>query len=187
MFLFLIFFSGASFGNATEFLRRSYKIDANFRSYEKGSISAQMEATVRNESQKPLRELYWILYPNRFRTELPHLDDLNYRRIYPNGFSRGEMVIEEATASSAALRFEPVSSKGLPDLTLARTALPKELLPGESVTISIRYRIAVPEKYGSFGVPKNPNHVRRTLSNYVVSLRRRFHPEDLPARASDRI
>ena len=181
-----ISFLGSSKAQGSGFdpLSRKYEVEADFRAFETGTVSVRVEAEIRNESDRPIDELLWVLFPNRFRTELPNLNDLNYRRIYADGFSPGGIEIEDLRVGSRPAKMEPASADGVPSGTLERLRLPESLAPKAIVTISIRYRLQIPKKYGSFGRYRG----RLTMSGgwvpYVASFRDgRFHPEDLPPRA----
>lgn len=125
-----------------------------------------------------------MLYPNRFAKPLPHLDDLNFRRIYPDGFSPGGIDVDEVTVDSAPSNLDLLSEKGLPEGTWARVLLPKELPAGRSTRLSIRYRLRVPEKFGSFGRYRGALTMSGGWYPYVASFREgRFQPQDLPPRS----
>ncbi len=171
---------------SAEELERSYNIQADFRHLDKRTFSIKMETSVVNHSKQEIPELLWMLYPNRFLQELPNLHDLNYRRIYPNGFSQGylkvnSLIVDEKQVSQD---FKPVSLPPIPDQTLYSLKLEKALKPGETRKLQFEIELKVPKKYGSFGFFRD----RMTLSGgwtpYLVSYRNgTFMPADQAPKA----
>ncbi|HLG19164.1 MAG TPA: BamA/TamA family outer membrane protein [Bdellovibrionota bacterium] len=188
----ILFFVGAllsvpaAFG-FTDPLHRTYRIHADLRGFENREITAGMEMDIENRGSTPVQELRLMTYPNRFERPLPELNDLNYRRVYPNGFSRGSLSIEESSLiTGEKLTLEEQSIKGLPPRTLWRIALPKPIEPNQSVTIRIRYRLKVPKKYGTFGYYRGVLTLSGGWYPYIVSYDERtgFRPNDFPPPAS---
>ncbi|MFH1263294.1 MAG: hypothetical protein V1495_07640 [Pseudomonadota bacterium] len=164
-----------AFAAGEESLGRSYRLDVDLRSFETGTISATVNAEITNHGTAPLSDLELVLYPNRFRAELPNLNDLNYRRVYTDGFSSGGIEIEESRVDSVPVE---VAVSG----TFGRISLPHPLQPGKSVRLSFRYRLTIPEKYGTFGRYGEKLTLSGGWYPYVASFREgAFQREDLPA------
>src|SRR6266446_3598043 len=68
-------------------LRRQYVLHADFSKLSTRKFPISMEIEVENRGKQAISELWMMIYPNRFKKTLPNLNDLNYRRIYPDGFS----------------------------------------------------------------------------------------------------
>jgi hypothetical protein len=178
-------------GNAQEDpdpLSRSYRIEADFRRFEKGSVPIALQVEIENRGIRPVEELLWILYPNRYRNELPGLNDLNYRRVYIDGFSAGGLDSEEVRVGENGSRFEPIAVEGIPPGTIFRLPLPAPLRSGERTVIFYRGNLRIPEKYGSFGHARGVLTLSGGWYPYIASFRGgRFRPEDLPPRADWRV
>lgn len=181
--LVLTFFLPAaiSAASASEDLSRTYSIHADFRNIEKRTFAIQMDASITNHTQTNQTELEWILYPNRFLQELPNLNDLSYRRIYPNGFSKGELNILSLKEGDREISGDLIetTAEPLPAKTLYTLKLTQPLTPGETRIFHFVMELTVPKKYGSFGYYRD----RLTLSGgwtpYLVSYRDgKFEPTD---------
>ncbi len=166
-------------------LVRKYKIDADFQSYENRKISANIEVNLANRGAHSLREIWFILYPNRFKKPLPNLNDVNYRLIYPRGFSSGEIVLEKVLLEGRPIPLTPISHPNLPQETLFRLVLPNELNPGKEIKVSIQYKLLIPQKYGSFGIYRRLLSLAGGWYPYVVSYQEGvgFLPQALPERS----
>lgn len=183
LFLIFNFFLLAACENAfaNEELERSYSIQADFRNIKRRTFAIEMDASITNKTQKTLTELQWMLYPNRFLQELPNLNDLSYRRIYPDGFSKGELHIQSLKDGDREVSqtLKEISLSPLPSRTLFSLPLNQPLLPGETRVFHFTMQLTVPEKFGSFGYYRH----RLTLSGgwtpYLVSYRNGlFEPTD---------
>ena len=96
-------------------LERKYRIRADFREYKEKKVPIWMELQVTNRGTKPLEEVWFVVYPNRFKKPLPGLNDLNYRRVYSNGFSPGGITWKSLhLASGQSVPPEVIYGKGLP-------------------------------------------------------------------------
>ncbi|MCC7460634.1 MAG: hypothetical protein IT286_04960 [Proteobacteria bacterium] len=177
------FFSAAI---AQENLERSYIIRADFRNLEKRTHSIEIETTVTNRTQKPVQELLWVVYPNRFLKQLPNINDLNYRRIYPDGFSSGSIEIQSLKSGEQELvaQLKEVTLAPLPEKTLYSLTLEKELVPNETRKFIFKTILNVPEKFGSFGFYRDRLTMSGGWTPYLASYRDgSFYPTDQSPRA----
>jgi hypothetical protein len=117
-------------------LQRKYTIEAELTSLKKREILLKVEVDLINRGRQTLADIPIVLYPNRFQSKLPQLHDLNYRRIYPDGVSKG------------GLDCDGVKGEG----TLGKWSLKQPLGPGERTSFQLTCRLNIPEKFGSFGV-----------------------------------
>ncbi len=136
---------------------RAYAVDATLDP-DARTITGSVEAAVVNTARVPLGEIALVLYPNRFATPDPRVDDVNRPYVYPREeFVAGGISVEHLTlvrdgASAVALgdpRLDAVD--GFP-ATLLRVALPVPLAPGASAVLRADFRTVLPERYGPFGV-----------------------------------
>ena len=179
------FFSTPSFSQ--EILENTYVIQADFRDIQKRTFAIEMDAMITNRTSEPLQHLMWMIYPNRFLKELPNLNDLNYRRIYPDGFSSGSIDIQSLTLDGKELlqTLDPVSNSPIPEKSLHKLPLLQPMKPGETKIFHFKMTLHVPEKFGSFGYYDG----RLTLSGgwtpYVVAYRNgEFQPMDQSPQAN---
>ncbi|HEY8924630.1 MAG TPA: hypothetical protein VIU64_09625 [Polyangia bacterium] len=113
-----------------------------------------------NASDRPLAELLFWLYPNRYRERPPSLGDVGFDWFYPNGFSPGSMTIRAVrvlasgkVASAAQAAFVSAGSPAGGE-TLLRVTLPAALAPGDRVDVALDFTTRVPERLGAFGCVK---------------------------------
>jgi hypothetical protein len=171
---------------AQEDLTRTYSIKADFRHIEKRNFPIEMDAVITNRTQSAIPNLVWMIYPNRFLKELPNLNDLNYRRIYPNGFSSGSIDIHSLTANGVDVlsKFELKSQLPIPEKSLYSLQLDQPLLPGETRTFHFVMTLHVPEKFGSFGYYRDRLTMSGGWTPYLVSYRDgAFQPTDQSPKA----
>lgn len=187
LFAVLFIFVGIPFSYAQDDLDRSYLIHADFNHIDQRTFPIEMVASITNKSKTPVSELQWIFYPNRFLNELPNLNDLNYRRIYPNGFSKGYLKIVSLKLNDEEIadQMQMISVEPLPDHTLYSLQLDQALEPGETKKFFFTLELKVPRKFGSFGYYRD----RLTLSGgwtpFVASYRNgKFYPTDQSPKAN---
>lgn len=162
-------------------LERNYSIKVDFRNLENRTFPIEMDATVTNKTLNTINELQWMLYPNRFLEQLPNLNDLNYRRIYTNGFSEGYLKVNALTVdgSDIVTKLKPVSVAPIPSNTLYSLQLDQPLLPGQTKTFHFVLELKVPKKFGSFGFYEDRLTMSGGWTPYLVAYRNgKFYPED---------
>lgn len=182
----VIFWDFAYPAFAQDDISRVYSIQADFRNIDKKKFPIQMDASITNHTKTSLSELMWMIYPNRFLKPLPNLNDLNYRRIYPNGFSPGSIQINSLTQDGEDLsqKFESISLPPIPEQTLFLLKLDKPMAPGESRTFHFSMILNVPRKFGSFGYYDKRLTMSGGWTPYLVSFRDgSFQPGDQSPKA----
>lgn len=179
---FVLLLATSFFSNAfCEDLEKTYSIKADFRNLESRTFAIEMDATVTNKTKDPISEIQWMMYPNRFLGTLPNLNDLNYRRIYTNGFSEGYLKVNELTvdgknvvSSLKAIDLAPIPANSLFTLTLEQP-----LASGQSKTFHFVMELKVPKKFGSFGFYADRLTMSGGWTPYVVAYREgKFFPQD---------
>ncbi len=122
------------------------------------TIAGSVEARFTNTTSRPLSDVALVLYPNRFSTPDPHVDDVNRPFVYPREeFRAGGMTLEAVETWVDGLGWQPLAAPRMDAIdgfpaTLARVALAAPLAPGATVTVRTRFRTVLPERYGPFGI-----------------------------------
>jgi len=116
-----------------------------------------------NASDRPLGELLFWLYPNRYRERPPSLGDVGFDWFYPGGFSPGRMTIQAvrlgasgdgtARAATTPVAFVVEASPAGGE-TLLRVTLPEPVVPAGRVDVALDFTTLVPERLGPFGCVK---------------------------------
>ncbi|MEZ4845701.1 MAG: BamA/TamA family outer membrane protein [Bdellovibrionota bacterium] len=117
---------------------------------------------------------------------MPNINDLNYRRIYPDGFSSGSIEIQSLSSNGVefANKLVEVNYKPLPPKTLYSMQLEKEMAPGETRKFVFKTILNVPEKFGSFGYYRDRLTMSGGWTPYLASYRDgSFYPTDQSPRA----
>ncbi|MFH1361018.1 MAG: M1 family aminopeptidase [Candidatus Omnitrophota bacterium] len=146
-----IFFTKDALG--FEFPR--YEIEATIDVQAK-RISSTQVVTFTNNTQNPVKEVYFHAYPNREYTKKEKDFMMLYAGYFkmdpfPDGFQSGNMEFREISCEGKSLMF---AFEGK-DKTLLRVQLQKELKTGQSIKIELAYTVSIPHAYGRFGWHKN--------------------------------
>lgn len=114
-------------------------------------IDGVVHVRLENRSSRALEEAVFVLFPQRFAIPDPGVDDFNRRFIYPHlDFDPGWIEILDVRDDGRAASREPVRHPSVPDGTLLRVRIAR-LPPGQKRTLTVRFRTAVPLRFGSFG------------------------------------
>ena len=130
----------------------SYTIEAKYDDQNKIIYATQTVKYI-NTNDIPLKEIYFHLYPNAFKTQenLPFTkEELPFA--YPNGFKPGFIEIEKVTFDKdipATYELEE------PNEEILKINLPKELKKGETIEINMTYKVQIPPCRSRFGYGNN--------------------------------
>lgn len=130
----------------------SYTIEAKYDDQNKIIYATQTVKYI-NTNDIPLKEIYFHLYPNAFKTQenLPFTkEELPFA--YPNGFQPGFIEIEKVTFDKdipATYELEE------PNEEILKINLPKELKKGETIEINMTYKVQIPPCRSRFGYGNN--------------------------------
>lgn len=124
------------------------------------TIAGTITIRVVNGNAAPLADVALVLYPNRFATPDPAIDDLTRPFVYPReAFVAGGITIDglEVAAATGGGVWTPLGAPrleaiGRHDATLARASLPAPLPRGAAAMVRMRFTTVLPERYGVFGV-----------------------------------
>lgn len=125
----------------------TYDIQVDFKPNEKKLICRQI-FDYKNETQTTHDRLFFHIYPNAFkyeeRTPFPRED---MKRAYPNGFSPGSIDISYIKAENTVLDY---FIRGYSEEIL-EVYLPKSVLPGEKIQLSMEFEVNLPNCLGRSG------------------------------------
>lgn len=129
-----------------------YRIDAELNTKDK-TLTAKQNVVYKNNDNVELKELYFHLYPNAFKTRetAPFLFD-SFDSAYPRGFQAGGIDISSITEKAGQnLNY---TIQGV-DSTIMKVELPQALKPGESIELNMTYTVAIPPATERFGWGEN--------------------------------
>jgi hypothetical protein len=123
-------------------------------------LAGEQTVTWQHPGRKPVHDLYLHLYPNAFRSmETTFMKESGGRlrddRIAPGGF--GSMTVSSVKTLDGEdvthrLSFVQPDDGNGEDRTLARLRLPRPVMPGESVTLQMRFEVRLPRVFARMGV-----------------------------------
>jgi hypothetical protein len=167
--------AGPSFAQEEFFQQEAdYLIRVHLDTENKMSTGEEMIHYV-NNSPDTLTEFYLHLYPNAFRGK--ESEYFQHRsRIFNHAFgnipkaNRGWMELHDVTVDGDAVTVEV-------DDTIARMALPKPLLPGESMDVRLRFESKLRKRYGRAGYIGDHYDFAQWYPKVVVYDERGFRPD----------
>ncbi len=111
-------------------------------------IMCVQELEYTNNTQDSHDRLYFHIYPNAFKHErkVPFPPE-DMKQAYPNGFSPGNIDIIEVRSDDMLLEY---FIKGYSEEIL-EVHLPKDILPGEGIELSMTFKVTIPNCLGRFG------------------------------------
>ncbi len=131
-------------------VRPHYRIEATIAPG-KPQIEGIVEVTFTNTSPAVLHEVVVFLFPNRFSAVDPELNDFTRQFLYPEKeFDPGSMQLVEVRDAGALTSAGSVALLPLPPNTAVRIPI-ADLAPGATRTLTLRFRAAVPHRFGTFG------------------------------------
>lgn len=145
------FYPIKSHAEAPDPIERFYDIKVNVSADKNPFLEIDQYVRLTNKSEQRIHQIPLVMYPNRFLKELPNLNDLNYRLLYPHGFSKGEAIVEHVTVDGVKTTMQEWPTENYPAGTLKKVVLSKAWEPKQSLQVHLRMRVRLPQKYGSFG------------------------------------
>jgi hypothetical protein len=131
-------------------LRPQYRVDATIAPG-KPQIEGTVDVAFTNHSSQTLREAVLFLFPNRFTELDPHFNDFYRQYVYPDkDFDPGAMQLLEVREGTTVGIATPVARPDVPRGTIVSVPI-ADLPPGATCSLSLRYRVDIPRRFGSFG------------------------------------
>lgn len=106
---------------------------------------------LRNLTPNHVQRLPLVLYPARFRTQDPEIDDIVFDRFYSRWFSPGDLRLTSLTSSGTPLVTSPALAAGLPEGCALWIQLPRPLAPGAWISLELSALLQIPRRLGTFG------------------------------------
>lgn len=132
-----------------------YEIDCRINT-DKHLLSAKESVSFINNFEKPIKEVFFHIYPQRKFT--PEEKEFMLRfagyfkvNLFPEGFQSGDLKIKAVQQESVCLKF---SFEG-EDQTILKVNLLRPLLPNQSLKLNLDFEVAIPHSYGRFGWNEN--------------------------------
>ena len=146
-----------------------YDIRASFDPHLR-RISGTVEIFLTNRTASPVPRLSFLLYPNHYKERPPGYDEGRLDEIYSLGFSAGWIEVTDLTVHlSRTPDRGPIFIPRLRTSLAATVPLPRELAPGDSAAVRMRFTTQLPTKRGPFGFWKD-----------LVTIQGGWHPILLP-------
>ena len=131
-------------------LRPQYRLQATVAPG-KPQVEGVVEVGFTNTTARTLQEAVFFLFPNRFSTVDPRINDFYRQYLYPEkAFDPGGMQLLEVRDGGTLASAVPVSHPPLPPNTIVRVPI-ADLAPGATRRLTLRFRTDVPHRFGSFG------------------------------------
>jgi len=128
-----------------------YEIDANIDTVNH-KIIARQKVIFTNNSDKPVSQIYFHIYPHRKYTEKEIRFLYRYAGYFkanpfPEGFQSGDLKVNSVVSGNKTLDF---TAEGR-DRTILKVNLDYPLKPAESIEIDMSFSVDIPHAYGRFG------------------------------------
>ncbi|SHH52306.1 M1 family metallopeptidase [Tepidibacter thalassicus] len=124
-----------------------YLINVSLNDKEK-ILKCSQNITYVNKTGKNLKKLYFHIYPNAFsKEEYAPFEKNEFKKAYPNGFSKGYINIRKVFEKKYNLDFKIVGEKE----DILEVDLRCNLKPGEKTNIYLEYDVKLPNSIGRFG------------------------------------
>lgn len=140
---FILFLWALPVDASSNYLDLQYEIDATVSAQE---VQGTAMVSFRYQGEAEQDSFLFLLYPNRYETIAPEINDLNYFRIYPTGFNPGSMTVEVNTG-----RIRRLPREEFPGHAFASWTPEEPVEPGELVQVKMSFHTRIPEKFGTFG------------------------------------
>jgi hypothetical protein len=147
-----------------------YEMDVTFHPEEK-KIDVFQTIEITNDKEKELKELYFHLYPNAFKT----FDQVPFprgerERAYPEGFAPGYITLKKLLVESRQINFEI-------DDTLLKIILEEPLKLGKKQVLTFEYEVVIPPSHGRFGCGQNTFNIANWYPILAVYDEKGWHKD----------
>ena len=142
--------AAAAPAGATVLLRPQYRVQASIEPAAP-QIEGTAEVAFTNRSPRTLEEAVFLLFANRFSEPDPALNDFTRPLVYPDQeFDAGRLELLEVLDAGVVSYATPLPVAGLPAGTFVSVPI-APLAPGETRTLTLRFRTTLPHRFGTFG------------------------------------
>lgn len=115
-------------------------------------LKGSQEFIYTNHQKVPLKNLYFHLYPNAFKTiERVPFEKEEIQRAYPNGFDTGYIEIASIKEGKNTIDYK-IMGEGA---TILRVTPEKSLAPGEMLQLFFDFKVKLPNTIGRMGYGEN--------------------------------
>ncbi len=154
---------------AAEAVRPRYQIGARI-SLAAPQVDGTLRAVLTNTTARTLEEAVFVLFPNRFSVPDQGINDFNRPYVYPReDFDPGRMEILEIRDADRVAPVELLRFGDLAPGMVARVRIAR-LLPGQTRTLTVRFRTVVPYRFGTFGLFDDQLTLNGGWYPYLASL-----------------
>jgi hypothetical protein len=119
---------------------------------DEGVLRGVEEIALVNSSTLPLTKVPLVLYPNRFRTLDPAINDFNFDRYHAPRFDDGGIRLDDVTTPDGrAMSIETPLYPSMPEGTYVGARLDPPVAPGAVARVRVRFTTKIPDRFGPFG------------------------------------
>ena len=138
---------------------------------EDNKIACDQRVIFTNNSNDELKELYFNIYPNAFKTiDIAPFPREEHSRAYPNGFSPGYLNISHITVNAEEVFYE------IQD-TLLKIVLSEPLEPQGILQISVSFDAIIPNSHGRYGYGPSTYNIANWYPILAVYDAKGWHKE----------
>src|SRR5262249_19218224 len=119
---------------------------------DEGVLHGVEEIALVNSSTLPLTKVPLVLYPNRFRTLDPAINDFNFDRYHSPRFDDGGIRRDAPPAAGGRpVSSEPPLSPSTPGGPWGGARPAPPVAPGAVARVRVRFTTKIPDRFGPFG------------------------------------
>lgn len=164
IFIILFFLASSSIYASTPNYFLSLTLDTDYH-----KIYGDQQITFTNTSEKALKTVELVLYPNRYLKLPKQINEVNFEWIYPHDFNKGEIELKNILIKKGSKEYSP-QSEFTDNKQIIRLFLQKPLAPDDKITITFDFITSIPEMYGAFGYYKDTVTLLGNFYPYLLHL-----------------
>lgn len=127
-----------------------YEIDVILDEKEK-SYTGKQKTTFKNETGEPLKEIYFRLYPNAFKSFKDSPIVLSHTPYSEESYKSGYIDIEKISVNDEELKYDIEGIDG----TVLKIELKEPLMEGSFISLDMEYSVKLPTSQDRFGYGEN--------------------------------
>ena len=133
IFIILFFLASSSIYASTPNYFLSLTLDTDYH-----KIYGDQQITFTNTSEKALKTVELVLYPNRYLKLPKQINEVNFEWIYPHDFNKGEIELKNILIKKGSKEYSP-QSEFTDNKQIIRLFLQKPLAPDDKITITFDF------------------------------------------------